>query len=131
MIRPVAITPGAMQFAVIPKGPRPCAKIPRVMSDSGVSGPLIGVAAASRWCRASYRANRDDLPRTLSLYDRGDRVARIDGPEVVHRRDKLQERRVKGAGFGIHGPTTTAARIRDQDMDPTTLLDDARRHGLD
>jgi len=42
------------------------------------------------------------------------RVARIDGPEMVHRRDKLQERRVKSAGFGIHRPTTTAIGIRDQ-----------------
>ena len=31
--------------------------------------------------------------------------------EQVHLHDKLQERRVKGAGLGVHGPTATAACI--------------------
>jgi hypothetical protein len=70
----------------------------------------------------------DDLARTLLLHDRGDRVARIDGPEQIHIHDKLQERRVKGAGPCIHRPTATAARIRDQDIDPTPSLDDPRNH---
>jgi len=43
--------------------------------------------------------------------------------EQVHLHDKLQERRVKGAGLGVHGPTATAACIHDQDVDPTPSLD--------
>jgi len=48
--------------------------------------------------------------------------------EQVHLHDKLQERRVKGAGLGVHGPTATAACIRDQDVDPTPSLDDPNNH---
>jgi hypothetical protein len=58
-----------------------------------------------------------DLPGTLLLHHRGNRVERIDGPEQVHFRHKLQQRRIKGAGLGVHWPTTTAARVRDQDID--------------
>ena len=48
--------------------------------------------------------------------------------EQVHLHDKLQERRVKGAGLGVHGPTATAACIHDQDVDPTPSLDDPNNH---
>lgn len=41
---------------------------------------------------------------------------------------RSREDRMEGAGLGIHGPSTTGARIRDQDVDPTSLLDDPRHH---
>jgi hypothetical protein len=72
-----------------------------------------------------------DLPGTLLLHHRGNRVARIDGPEQVHFRHKFQERRIEGAGLSIHGPTTTSARIRDEHVDSTPRLDDPRHHCLD
>jgi hypothetical protein len=43
---------------------------------------------------------------------------------------ELKERRIEAAGLGIHGPTTTSTRIRDQDIDPAPFLDDARHHSL-
>jgi hypothetical protein len=47
------------------------------------------LAALGGRCRASHRANRDDLPGALLLHDRGDGVALIDGPEQIHLHDKL------------------------------------------
>jgi hypothetical protein len=35
------------------------------------------------------------------------------------------------AGLGVHGPTTTAARIRNEHVDPAPLLDDPRDPCLD
>ena len=64
-------------------------KIPGVMGDGSLRGSIMGVATIHRWPRSGNRANRDDLSGTLLLHDRGNRVARIDGPEQVHRRDKL------------------------------------------
>jgi hypothetical protein len=91
----------------------------------------MGVAVISGRCGPGDRANDDDLPGTLLLHDRSDSVARVDGPEQIHRHDKLQQRRIKGACLGIDGPTATAACIRDRDIDPTPLLDDVRDQCLD
>jgi hypothetical protein len=82
-------------------------------------------------CAPSHRAYRVDLSATLLLHDRGDGVARIDGPEQVHLRHELQECRIKGTGLGVDGTIATSARIRDQDINPTPFLDDARHHYLD
>ena len=53
------------------------------------------------------------------------------GPEQFHLRHELQEFRIEGAGLGVDGTTATSARIRDQDINPTPFLDDARHHYLD
>ena len=68
---------------VIPGNDRPKApernlrQISRVMGDGGLRCAVMRVPAISRWCRASYRAHRDDLARSLLLHDRGDRIAAI------------------------------------------------------
>src|ERR1700730_67395 len=64
------------------------------------------------------QANRDDLPGALLLHDRGDRVARVDGPEQIHLHDKLQERRTEGACLGIDRATATTPDIRDEEHRP-------------
>jgi len=48
------------------------------------------------------------FPDRCPLHDRGDSVAGIHGPEQVHLRDKLQERRIERAGRGVLRPTATA-----------------------
>jgi len=58
------------------------------------------------------------FPERCCFITGGDGVARIDGPVQVYFRDKVQERRIEGAGLGVHRPTTTSARVRDQDIDP-------------
>jgi hypothetical protein len=85
----------------------------------------------SGWCCARDRTYRDDLPGALLLHNRRDRVAAIHGPEQVHFRHELQERRIKAAGLGVHRPTTTAPGIRNKDIHPTPFLDDTRDHRLD
>jgi hypothetical protein len=85
MIGRVEITPGAMQFAVVPNGPRSCARY----RDSGLSRPFMGIAALGGRCRASHRANGDDLLGALLLHDRDDGVSLIDSPEQIHLHDKL------------------------------------------
>jgi hypothetical protein len=91
----------------------------------------MGIAAIGGRCGPGDRANRDDLAGTLLLHNRRNGVARVHGPEQVHLCDKLQERRIEGAGFGVHGPTATASRIRDQHVNTTPLLDHPRDHRLD
>jgi hypothetical protein len=49
----------------------------------------------------------------------------------IHFRHKFQERRIEGASLGVHGPTTTSARIRDEHVDSTPCPDDPRHHCLD
>jgi len=101
------------------------------MGDGSFGRTVMGVAAVHGWSCSGDRANRDDLPGTLLLNDRGDRVAAIHAPKEVHLHDKLQERRIEGAGFGVHGPTTIPTGIRDQDINPTPFPDDPRDHCLD
>ena len=94
MIRPVAITPGAIQFAVIPNSPRSWA------------GATIGGR-----CGPGDQASRDDLPETLLLYHRGCTNRRSRTSSSPRQAAKA---RIKCAGLGVHGPTTTAIGIRDQ-----------------
>jgi len=53
----------------------------------------------------------------LLLHDRGNGVARVNGPKQVHFGDRLQEHRTERAGFCIDGPTSASARIRDEHND--------------
>jgi hypothetical protein len=46
MIRPVAITPGAMQFTVIPNGPEIPRQISCITGDTGLRGSIMCLAGA-------------------------------------------------------------------------------------
>jgi hypothetical protein len=104
MIRPVAITPGAMQFAVIPNGPRFLGEVAGVVSNGGLRRTIVGVATVGRGCRPGHRTHRDDLPGSLLLHHWGDRIDGVDGPEQVHPDNKLSaESRVRAFVSTGHG----------------------------
>jgi hypothetical protein len=73
------------------------------------------------------------FPERCCFQHRGDRVARIDGPEQNR---FIAVTSCKSAGsrvlaLVIHRPTTTAACIRDQDIDAAPCLDDPSHHRFD
>src|SRR5271165_4787205 len=104
MIRPIAITPGRYSSRGDPERPEILREIPRVVSDGCFCRAIMGVATISGRRGSSNRAYRDDFPGTLLLHHRCGGIARINGPEQVHLRHELQERRIKGAGIGVHRP---------------------------
>src|SRR5260370_20955250 len=109
----------------------PLRQIPCVVGDRGLRCPVMGIAAIGGWGGPRYRTDGDDLSGTLLLHKCRDCVARIDRPEQVHFRHELQKRRIEGAGLGVHGPTTTAACIRNEDIHSTPLLYDPPAHPVD